>query len=491
MTQPTTPLPTPVLDALLCRLAQARPMVRQERTFTRLRLLTLASLLALGRHTLTQLLVVLGVADQDWSAWYRLFNRGRLAPAAGERAVVAELLASTAAAAPLPVVLDATQLPRSSARFPGAGLTRAPRSPAWRPGLHLAQRVEIVSGLLPRSAAGDSRAVPLQATVLRSPRTQPLGATPEQSEGAAALSLLHWLRATVDGLGEPQRPVLALGDGAYSTAPLLRGVPAHTTLLARCAKNRALYALPEPEAPRRGRKRLYGVRGATPQATLHDKTGWQTVTVQVRGRTIPLTVKVTGPWVVHGAAQQPGFLLVVKGIEQGSGTSRRQRDPQFYFVTAIRAEPTTTEPTTTEPTEEWQLPWAVDELLSWAWQRWEVEVMHRELKSSCGLGEQQAWSPTGASTTLAWALWSYALLILSGYAVWGLGPASGPAAGPALGRWWRPRRWSVGRLLQEVRTELWHSAECTPVWTRSPDAWPAMEAWLVTQTNAAHGTRRL
>ena len=476
MFQPTTShAATPLLDVFLGYLAAARPLVRQERTFTRLRLLTLGSVLALGRHTLTQLLVTLGLGDQDWTAWYRLFNRGRIALETGQRQVVEALLADLAPDAPFPVVLDATQLPRCSSRFPGAGLTNAPRSPSWRPGLHLAQRIELVSGLLPRSAAGDSRAVPIRATYLRSAHTNPLGDLPEQSEGAGAVALLQWLRDVLTAQTGSARPILALGDGAYSTAPVLRALPAQTWLLARCAKNRALFAVPEPEAPRRGRKRLYGARGNTPQATLHERPGWQTHAVAVRGRTVPLRVKVTGPWVVHGAPAQPVMLVVVKGIDRGSGGSRRQRAPQFFLVSAQVSG------------ADWALPLPVAELLGWAWQRWEVEVMHRELKSSFGLGDQQAWSAQGTPDTLAWVLWSYALLILTGYQVWGLGPSPGPD----LGRWGRPRRWSIGRVLQELRAELWHTRELTPVWCRSRDAWPAMETWLVTQTNAALGVRQL
>jgi hypothetical protein len=168
------------------------------------------------------------------------------------------------------------------------------------------------------------------------------------------------------------------------------------------------------------------------------------------------------------------MLLVVRGVDHGQGTSRRQREPHYLLVTVRMT-----------GEDEWDLPLPLAELLAWAWQRWEVEVMHRELKSGCGFGDQQAWSAPGARNVIAWALWTYALLILAGYEVWGLGPAPGPA----LGRWQRPRRWSVGRLLQAVRAELWQTGEFRPVWSRSPDAWAEMTAWLATQTTAALAVR--
>ncbi len=68
---------------------------------------------------------------------------------------------------------------------------------------------------------------------------------------------------------------------------------------------------------------------------------------------------------------------------------------------------------------------------------------------------------------LEWRLWTYAPLILTGVPAWGLGPAPGPDPG----RWWRPRRWSVGRLLQDIRAELWQVADFQPGWRRSPTLW--------------------
>jgi hypothetical protein len=48
--------------------------------------------------------------------------------------------------------------------------------------------------------------------------------------------------------------------------------------------------------------------------------------------------------------------------------------------------------------EEWTLPYPVEELLSWAWQRAEVEVCHREMKCGFGLRETQCWGLTQRSS---------------------------------------------------------------------------------------------
>jgi hypothetical protein len=476
MAERTTP-PTPLLTEFVALLAAHRTVVGQERVFVRLSLLTLGSLLALGRHTITQVLVALGRGQEDWSAWYRLFNVPRIAIVRLQAILVTEVARHLPVDGVCPVVLDATQVPRSSRRFPGSGWLRAPRSPAWKPGLHRGQRWEGLSALLPRSAQGDSRTVPLRFALLRSAKSCLCGAVPVRTEGALGVDLLIWLRGCLDALGRQAQRILVIADGVYSTAPVIANLPRNTVLLARCAKNRALSALPGPRADgTRGRNRRYGERGPTPQQALHARDGWRQVTITVRGRRIRLTVRVSGPWLVKPAADHPLWLLVVKGVERGRGRRRRQREPSFLVVSAVAS-----------AAGPWEVPLPVAELLAWAWQRWEVEVMHRELKSTFGLGEQQAWSPAAASTVVPWVVWTYALVVLTGYRAWGFGP--GPV--PDLGRWWTARRWSLGRLSQGMRQELWQQAEFQPVWCRSPDAWPEMLGWIALQTNAALGARHL
>lgn len=477
MPHPTT-RSTPFVATLLAFLVAAAPATRQQRTQLRLGMLTLGGLVTMGRHTLSQVIVALGAGQQEWSAWYRLFSRSRIRTSVLQRQVLVSVLGHLEPSEPLVVVLDATHVPRSSRRFPGVGWTKSIRSPHWKPGLHLAQRLEILSGLLPVSVDGESRTVPITDTWLRAASTRAVGTLPPQTEVEAGLRLLRWLRLTLRLAvpNERDRPIVVLADGAYSVAPMLAGLPRGCWLIARCAKNRALFALPEPEPPRRGRKRCYGPQGMTPQQTLHQSQTWQTRRIMVRGRERVLRTVVTGPWVVRGAPHHPVWLLVVKGVDHGQGVTRRQRDPQYFVVSAMA-----------QPDGSWALPLPLGSVLQWAWQRWEVEVMHRELKSGFGLGQGQAWSAAGMQTTTRWVLWSYALVVLTAYQHWQLRSPDGGM----VGRWHQPRRWSVGRALQQVRTELWQVPNLAPAWSTSPDAYVEIAAWWSTQTTAVLGQRRL
>lgn len=440
----------PVLSALLPLLLALATTARQQRTRERLLTLCLGYVQTLGRHTMTGVLRSLGRDRLDWSAAYRLFSQARFDLEAARRVLLAVVLDTLGPDDPLVVVLDGTQLARTSPRFPGVWWLRSPRTPVWRPGIHRAQRWVGLSALLPRSTDGSSRAVPLWFAPAPSPRARAWPNHPPQTEWEAGLAALRWLRQALDEVGQTRRRVLAVADGSYGVAPLLRALPAGISLLARTTRNRALFALPELAQPgTRGRHRRYGTRGPTPEQTLHLRAGWRTLPTWVRGRRLHLRVHTSGPWLVKPAPDQPVFLLVVRGIGRARLGRRGQREPAFLLVSAVP-----------DGIDGWKLPMPVAELVAWAWQRWEVEVMHRELKSGFGLGQQQAWSPVAAALVIPWVVWLYAALMLAGYLSWGWAPATRQAV------WQRRRRWTVRDVGQAVQQELWgvSSAALPPVW---------------------------
>lgn len=466
---PSSSSPT-ILSALGPLLLELRAACRQKRTWQRVLVLWCGALLNLGRQRLSQVIVTVGHGDRDWTAWYRVFNLGRVNWPVAQAQLVRELCRELKAGAPLVVGLDATQLPRTGKRMPGIGWGRNPFNPAWKPGIWRSQRWVGVHGLLPRSPDGKSRAVPLRFQ-LAAPPNATAGVEP-CPEWQAGLRLLEWVRQTLDAQEQTQRLVLAVGDGAYANSKLLRNLPARTVVLARCAKNRRFFQLPGPQ-PLRGRKRQYGAPAPTPQERLRQKTGIRSVPVAVRGRTVRLRVQLSGPLLLRPMPDQPVFLLVVHGVKKSS--SHRRREPTYLLVTAVRTGRGT-----------WRLPLPLAELLSWAWQRWELEVLHRAIKSGFGLGQQQQWSGLGNQGAVHWIVWLAGALTLSGYRTWGWEPQSDGRAGA----WWHPPRWTLATCLAQVRTEVWELAEFQPVWTRSPERWPEIEQWFASPTNSLTSYQR-
>ena len=468
MSEPTTrslePSAAPLLSCLLELLAAFRPVFRQERPYRRCVALVFGSVFAFARHTISQLLLVLGVTEQDWSAWYRLFSEPRIDVDALNAELVRQTLTEIPAEGPYVVAVDGVQVPRWSLKMPGTSWLKAPRTPTWKPGIHRAQRYVHLAALLPITPHGYSRALPLRWAPAFPPKAV-AGRTAPRTEGQAAATELGWLRDQLDAAGRTDQTLLTVGDGTYDTAELWTQLPPRTTLVARCAKNRALFRLPEPEPrPRRGAPRKDGERAPTPPTWLHERDGWQRTVVPVRGRSIPLRYRVEGPFVVRKASTRPLFLLVVAGVPQ----PRIRREPTFWLVSAV-------------PTADggWALPQPAPELLGWAWQRWEIEVCHREIKAGFGLGEPQCWNRNATEVVVAWQAWADAVLVLAGVRAWGLEDA--PLHPP--GRWWPgARRWSLGTLWRGYRQALWHCGDFFPVCTPTTDEW-----WFNDACNGALG----
>jgi hypothetical protein len=252
---------------------------------------------------------------------------------------------------------------------------------------------------------------------------------------------LTWLKVQLRQLGREEQRLLLVADGAYDHLKLWQNLPQGVILLARSAKNRVLYHLPQADMRLgRGRKPLYGERAKSPQELWRKKKGWTKLEIEVRGKLRHLQYRLQAPVLRKGAAQTPLILLLVRG----KSNARTRREPLPFLVNAVQ-----------EAGGAWILPLPVATLLFWAWQRWEIEVAHRELKSNFGLGEKQCWQPQAAVLNVQWSAWLYGLLLLAGYRTWGLASPH-----PVPSRWWRGApRWSLNTLWRAYRAALWGAHE--------------------------------
>lgn len=260
------------------------------------------------------------------------------------------------------------------------------------------------------------------------------------------MAFLVWIIQQLGAAGRAGQRVLMVADGHYDTINLWQHLPGGVILLARSARNRVLWHLP---GPHERKNRCYGERAPVPADYWREQQGWRRLVLHVRGKPRHLQVKVAGPFLRKGAPTCPLFLIIVRG----KGNRRTHRPPLPFLVNA-------------QPgiSGAWTLPLPVDQLLFWAWQRWEVEVAHRELKSNFGLGNKQCWNPVAAVTSVQWSAWVYALLLLAGYRSWGL--TNGPAV-PT--RWWHGSgRWSLNTLWRGYRAALWGSHQFQPL---DPGSW--------------------
>jgi hypothetical protein len=139
-----------------------RVVFGQERVYLRALAMVLGEIIVFNGHRVTDLLRSLGLVAEDWSAWYRLWERPKRFVEEQAAVVVLGLTLRFVVVSDLYVVgVDSTQVWRDSRRMEGTSWLVCGRTPKWRVGIHRAQRFLNGSWLTPLSA-GFCRAIPLR-----------------------------------------------------------------------------------------------------------------------------------------------------------------------------------------------------------------------------------------------------------------------------------------------------------------------------------------
>jgi hypothetical protein len=160
------------LATLMQIIAAHRPAFRQERTFRRAVALLVGELVAFARHTVTQVLLALGMHDTDPTAFSRLFSRSRFDEATLTACLVRETLKQCATRDHSVIGIDSTQIPRSRLTVPGSSWLHARRTAVFKRGIHRAQRFFHCAWLPPREK-GFTRAIPLRILPAFPPKAVP------------------------------------------------------------------------------------------------------------------------------------------------------------------------------------------------------------------------------------------------------------------------------------------------------------------------------
>lgn len=430
--------------------------LKQERTFVRMCVLAIGMICALARHTVTQGIWAVGQEGRDWTAWYRLFQGKRFKEEDLAQRLVEETLKDAPADAPYVTGVDTTQIPRSSKKMPGSGWLPSARTAIFKRGLHRAQRF-LTCAWLPEIQQGFTRAIPIRFLAAFTAKAQPadVGAC---KDWEAALKFAKWMRELLDAAKRHGQWLVVLADGAFDKAELWRELPDRVVLIVRTAKNRVLRDMPAVSTKPKSRRK-YGDKAPKPEDHLHDKVGWQFSHINVRGRILKLRWKIRGCYLRETASHCPVFLLILGGASWHAGKReprRCRRDPAYFLIRAVWRDGM------------WQLPFTPNWILAWVWQRWELEITHRELKACFGVGQMQCWNSAAAVLSVQWMVWLYAVMVLAGFRTWGWFGA--PNINSAW--WFGAKRWSFNTLWRSFRLALWRLPEfkavCTDSATNSP-----------------------
>lgn len=416
----------------------------QERVIQKARTMFVGELLCVGQHRVTQMLLSLGLGNIDWSKWYRLYSSGQFREEVASRKMVEEILRSEKGkTSPIPFVIDGVKIARTSKHFPGVFLQPCPFTVGKERGMWYIQRFLNMAFLAKSEEKGYCEAIPVRflPSPARTSKNLPEGCEPK-TLGEAALESVWWLSNQIRSLGHHRRQVLVVCDGEFEQNQLWNNLPPGVIWLVKTKRNRSLYFMAEKEPGKRGRPKIFGDKAGEPHMfntrKKEDLSIWKRF---IRGKERTVKYKVEGPFLVEEVPNQPLFLIVIPGGSYVVKGKKKRRKPMYFLVNAVK-----------DSRGEWKLPVPVEELIYWQWQRWEVEVCHREMKSGFGLGDKQCWNPLSSILSCQWSVWVYAILRWFGYKHRMLLTEE-----VAVGRWYKKRRWSIQLLLQCYRLALWHS----------------------------------
>jgi hypothetical protein len=439
-----------LLSSFLSLTDQWHPVFCQHRTLERAQRQALGSLVCLGRSTVSRILWTAGREQQSWSGEYFLFSRAPWEP----QQLFAPILKQALDCCPrrlVGVAVDDTRLPKTGRCIAQAQYHRDPMSPPFHTNLLWSLRFLQASVLLPlhRSGPFSCRAVPIRfeevSTVKKPGRRADEQAWKTYQEEKKKRNLSHrfvqsmaQLRIGFDEAGAEQKVIVIAGDGSFCNRTVFAGIPDRVELIARTRKDSKLCL----RAPADSRC-FYSQQKFTPeQVRLDDRTPWKTTKIFYGGKRRKVRYKeVTGVLWQGGARRRFLRLLVIAPTPYRKRNSAKlyYRQPAFLLTTVLQG--------------------STQQLLQIYFDRWQIEVNHREEKDTLGVGQAQLWNPISVPKQPALVVAAYSALLLASLQTFG--PERGdPYA--ALPKWRRnAKRPSCLDLVALLRKDLIEHPELT------------------------------
>jgi hypothetical protein len=387
----------------------------QERSQFRALELSIGTLCALGRRTLSRSICAIGRQHQDWSADYKIFSRspweveGMFAP------ILKDYLARYHKR-PICLAFDDTKLAKSGRHIASASWHRDPLSPPFHVNFIYGLRFMQASLIFPHYEEGDfsARAMPVrfvECPVIKKPGKHATAeqlaeykvAKKTQNLSMQGLGIIKGLRNNFDNLGEAERKMLLAVDGSLCNKTIF-GVPLERTdMIGRCRKDARL-CFPAPD----GFRRKYGANRFTPEEVRKDDSiAWNKVKIHFGREWREIRYKEVKDVLWQRGAQTRRlrlFVVAPQPYKLSVNAKRNYREPAYLLATDNES--------------------AVSLLLQCYFDRWQIEVNHREEKDTIGIGDAQVWSAKSVPRQPAFAVASYSLLMLAGLKAFGPGRTS-------------------------------------------------------------------
>jgi len=370
----------------------------------------LGSLVCLGRKTLTRIIWTNGGAHQSWSGEYFLHSRCEWEPQQLFQPILDRGL-EWCRGRLVGVAVDDTRLRKTGRCIQQAFYQRDPMSPPFHCNLVLGLRFLQASLLVPlhRKEAANARALPIRFQEVSAVKKPGRKASEQEWEQYRQLVKRHnlsqrfvkmmgELRQALDATGAANKILVVAGDGSFCNRTVFTGPRDRTEIIARARKDAVLCYRAEA-----GGRRFYAAEKFTPEQVRQDEfIPWETTKIFYGGKRRKIRYKeLTNIYWQGGARRTPLRLFVIAPTPY-----RKRNSGRLYYRRAAYL-------LTTDLKDK------ARGLLQIYFDRWQIEVNHREEKDTLGVGQAQLWNPTSVPKQPVLAVAAYSALLLASLLTFG------------------------------------------------------------------------
>ena len=382
----------------------------QHRSAVRARRQGLGALVCLGRRTLTRIIWTNGGAHRNWSSEYFLHSRVAWEPQELFSPIVARGLGLCPGRL-VGVAVDDTRLHKTGRCIQQAFHQRDPLSPPFHTNLILGLRFLQASLLVPlyKRASASCRALPIRFEE-SSPVKRPSRRASEEQWSHYRLERKHHnlsthfvemttrVRQDLDAAGGTDKVLVTVVDGSFCNRTVFTAPRDRTEIVARARKDAVLC-----ERAPQGSRRFYGTQKFTPEQIRQDPAiPWKTARIHYGGKRRRVRYKVLPLVYWQGGARR----LPLRPIIVAPTPYRKRHSGKLYY--RMPAYLLTTD-----------LVHSPKALLQIYFDRWQIEVNHREEKDTLGVGQAQLWNPTAVSRQPVLVVAAYSALLLAALLAFG------------------------------------------------------------------------
>jgi hypothetical protein len=400
-----------------------RDVFPQSRTFHRAVRQALGSLVCLGRRCVSRIIWTNGGQHRSWSAEYFLHSRCEWQPQELFRPILQRALAYCPGRL-VGVAVDDTRLSKTGRCIQQAFYQRDPLSPPFHVNLTLGLRFLQASLLVPayRPAQVGTRGLPIRFEEVSRVKKPSRKAPPETWQAyreaikqhnlsQSFVGMMGQLRKELDLAGGAEKILVLANDASFCNRTCFRAPRDRTELISRTRKD-AVLCRRAPE----GGLRFYDTEKFTPEQVRQDEARpWKETKIFYGGKRRKVRYKeVAAVYWQGGARRCPLRLLVVAPTPYRKRKSNKMyyRLPAFLLTTDLKS--------------------PAKQLLQIYFDRWQIEVNHRDEKDTLGVGQAQLWNVKAVPKQPVLAVAAYSAMLLASLIAFG---AERGAAYEPLPKW--------------------------------------------------------